>query len=315
MYFSMTAIDRALRSNIKLRHLQLLVALDEYRHLGRTAESLSVSQSAVSKMLAEVEDMLDLSLFDRSRRGTEPTVAGITMLRFARSVLADYERARDEVAALEQGASGRVRIGAMAAATPALLAPAVARIKATTPAATIAIEEGDLTRLLPRLRQGELDLYVGRLEPGYAAPDLLTEALYHDPMLLVVHPQHPLLRRSRLGWSALKKFRWVVPPLWASMRVKLEQQFFRHGLVSAQDLVESASFLVQLTWVRDQQAVALMAASMAQHWVHQGLLAVLPLAFDAEVPPVGLITLRNRPLGALGQRLVDELRTVRHTAH
>ena len=59
----MAHIDRAFRSNIKLRHLQLLVALDEFRHLGRTAEFLSVSQPAVSKVLAEVEKMLGMTLF------------------------------------------------------------------------------------------------------------------------------------------------------------------------------------------------------------------------------------------------------------
>lgn len=105
----MAHIDRALRSNIKLRHLQLLVALDEFRHLGRTAEFLSVSQPAVSKMLGEIEDMLDLQLFDRSRRGTEPTQAGHSLVQFARSVLANYERTRDEISAIERGVAGRTR--------------------------------------------------------------------------------------------------------------------------------------------------------------------------------------------------------------
>ena len=304
----MRHIDRALRSNIKLRHLQLLVALDEYRHLGRTAEFLSVTQPAVSKMLGEVEEMLGLQLFDRSRRGSEPTAAGVTMLRFARGVLADYERVRDEVNTIQNGVAGRVRVGAMVAALPTLLAPAVERIKAEAPAATISIEEGDLTRLLPRLRLGELDLYVGRLEPGYAAPDLLTEPLYDDCMQLVVCPGHPLAGSSSIGWKQLTECRFVVPPVWASMRVKLEQQFFRHGLIPAKDVVESASFLVQLSFVREQGAIALMAASVARHFADQGLIHVLPLAFEADVPPVGLITIRNRPMTAITTRLVEQLR-------
>lgn len=307
-YKSLPHIDRALRSNIKLRHLQLLVALDEYRHLGRTAEFLSVTQPAVSKMLGEVEEMLGLKLFDRSRRGSEPTAAGVALLRFARSVLADYERARDEINTLQNGIAGRVRVGAMVAALPTLLAPAVERIKAQAPAAVVAIEEGDLTRLLPKLRLGELDLYVGRLEPGYAAPDLLTEPLYDDRMQLVICPGHSLLGMPSMGWHQLTECRFVVPPVWASMRVKLEQQFFRYGLVPAKDVIESASFLVQLAFVREQQAIALMAASVAQHFARQGLVEVLPLAFEADVPPVGLITIRNRPLTTLATRLVEQLR-------
>ncbi|HRM92388.1 MAG TPA: LysR family transcriptional regulator, partial [Alicycliphilus sp.] len=83
----MALIDRVLRSNLKLRHLQMLVALDQFRHLGRTAEFLSLTQPAVSKTLAEIESMFGLPLFERSTRGTEPTAAGASVVRFARLVL------------------------------------------------------------------------------------------------------------------------------------------------------------------------------------------------------------------------------------
>ena len=106
----MTQIDRVLRSNLKLRHLQLLVALDDFRHLGRAAEFLSMTQPAVSKSLAEIERMFELDLFLRSTRGTEPTPYGTAVLRFARSVLSDFGRTRDEIAAVASGAAGRTSV-------------------------------------------------------------------------------------------------------------------------------------------------------------------------------------------------------------
>ncbi|RYF76209.1 MAG: LysR family transcriptional regulator, partial [Comamonadaceae bacterium] len=153
----MANLDRVFRSNLKLRHLQLVVALDEFRHLGRTAEFLSVSQPAVSRMLVEVENMLALKLFDRSPRGTVPTEGGQAVLRFARGVLAQYERTREELDAALSGAAGKTRVGAMAVTIPVLLADAVQALKARYPRATVLVEEGDLTRLLPKLRLGELD--------------------------------------------------------------------------------------------------------------------------------------------------------------
>src|ERR1041385_7674353 len=108
----MADIDRVLRSNLKLRHLQLLVALDQFRHLGRAAEFLSVTQPAVSKTLAEIERMFGLDLFVRSTRGTEPTAYGKTVARFARSVLADYGRTQEEIAAVASGGTGRTSVGA-----------------------------------------------------------------------------------------------------------------------------------------------------------------------------------------------------------
>ncbi len=306
----MSQLDRALRSNIKLRHLQLLVALDEFRHLGRTAEFLSVTQPAVSKMLGEVEEMLGQQLFDRSRRGTEPTLAGQSLVRFARSVLANYERTREEINALGQGLGGRLRVGVMVVALPTLLAPAVAQLKSTSTSASVLVEEGDLSRLLPKLRLGELDLFVGRLEPGYAAPDLLTEALYQEPMVMVARPGHPLTRRKHISWQDLSSLRFVVPPPWASLRVKLEQQFLRMGLEPPHDVVESASFLAQISFVRDQGAIALMARSVADYFAEQGFVQPLELLVPFDLPPVGLIVVRDRPLTPVTQRLVQHIREI-----
>ncbi|MFM9899767.1 MAG: LysR substrate-binding domain-containing protein [Polaromonas sp.] len=304
----MAHIDRVLRSNIKLRHLQLMVALDEFRHLGRTAEFMGVSQPAVSKMLTEVENMFDLVLFDRSTRGTEPTTSGQAIVRFARSVLAEYERTRDEITAVASGAAGRTRVGAMVVAMPVLLTGAVQRLKERSARATVQVDEGDLTHLLPKLRLGELDLFVGRLEPGYAAPDLVTEALFNEPMVVVVKPGHALTQKAQPTWADLAAMPCVLPPPWASLRVKIEQTFYRFGLNPPVDLVETSSFLALSMFVQQRDAVGFMARSVAQHFQQAGWLSVLPLDVPIELPPIGLITLRGRRLTPSSEQLMACLR-------
>jgi DNA-binding transcriptional LysR family regulator len=305
----MSQIDRVLRSNIKLRHLQLLVALDQFRHLGRTAEFLSVSQPAVSRMLGEVENMFGLQLFERSTRGSEPTAGGEAIIRFARSVLAEYERTRDEIAAVQSGAAGRTRVGAMVVATPVLLARAVTALKQQAPQAMVLVEEGDLTLLLPKLRLGELDLFLGRLEPGYAAPDLVAEPLYNEPMVPVVRPAHPLSKKARPSWADLAAMPCVLPPPWASLRVKLEQQFHKHGVHPPADLVETASFLTLLTFLTQRDAAGFMARSVARHFERQGVVQTLALPVRVELPPVGIMTLRGRAASATTAQLLECLRT------
>lgn len=306
----MSQIDRVLRSNLKLRHLQMLVALDQFRHLGRAAEFLSVTQPAVSKTLAEIERMFGLALFERSTRGTEPTPYGDSVVRFARSVLADYDRTRDELAAVASGASGRTSLGSMVVSLPVLVAPAVELLKRRSELTTVLVEEGDLTRLLPKLRMGELDLFVGRLEPGYAAPDLDTEPLYAEPMVAVVHPGHALADKRRLSWADLAAVPCVMPPPWASLRVKLDQMFLRDDLHPPRDIIESASFLGQLSFLQQRRAVAFMARSVARHFEQQGWLKVLAIAVPIDLPAVGLITMRGRRPTPSTEQLIDCLRTV-----
>ncbi|MBP6817196.1 MAG: LysR family transcriptional regulator [Burkholderiaceae bacterium] len=306
----MSRIDRAIRSNIKLRHLQLLVALDQFRHLGRAAEFLSLTQPAVSKTLAELESLFGVRLFDRSTRGTEPTAYGDSVVRFARTVLAGYQRTREEIASMASGAAGRTSVGAMVVALPLMLGQAIDRLKARSPLTTVLVEEGDLTRLLPRLRLGELELFIGRLEPGYAAPDLDTEVLFNEPMSIVVAPDHPLAAVARPAWKALAALPWVMPPPWASLRVKLEQVFLAKGLQPPGDTVETASFLALHTVVRSRGAAALMARSVARHFERERLVRVLPVRVPVELPPVGIITMRGRRNSPSADRLIECLRAV-----
>ena len=181
----------------------------------------------------------------------------------------------------------------MVVATPALLAGAVAQLKRASPRTAVLVEEGDLSRLLPRLRVGELDFIVGRLEPGYAAPDLETEALYDEAMRVVVAPEHALARRRSIQWSDLAQWPWVVPPAWASSRLKLNQLFYMHGLQPPADIVETASFLVTLTFLRQRRCVGFVAQEVAAFMAREKLARALRVEVSIELPPVGLIRLRG----------------------
>lgn len=306
----MNGIDRVLRSNLKLKHLQLLVALDQLRHLGKTAEFLAITQPAVSKTLAEIERLFDLTLFKRSTRGTEPTAYGESVVRFAKSVLSEFERTKEDLEATATGASGKTNVGAMVVAMPTLLSPAIQRLKQASEKTRVMVEEGDLTRLLPRLRRGELDLLVGRLEPGYAAPDLHTEALYQDPMCLVVQRDHALSKKRKVAWSELTQWPWVLPPPWASSRTKLVQIFHQHGLNPPTNLVESASFLAILNAVTEQQAIGFVAQEVGLHFAKKRLFKILPMPLQLDLPPIGLITLREQEPSQATQQLMAHLRHV-----
>ena len=138
----------------------------------------------------------------------------------------------------------------------------------------------------------------------------VTESLYNEPMQAVVATDHPLAAKARVGWADLAQLPCVLPPPWASLRVKLEQQFYRDGLQPPADVIESASFLAQVTFIRGRNAVGFMAASVARHFESEGLVRRLRLEVPVELPPVGLIVMRARPLTPVTEQLVKCLRQV-----
>lgn len=230
---------------------------------------------------------------------------GEVVVAFAGKVLADYAKAQVDLEAASVGSAGRVNVGAMVTAIPTVLVPAVANMKLKVPRATVLIEEGDLKSLLPRLRIGELDVVVGRLEPAYAAPDLLMAPLYADPSCCVVHSTNPIATRNRVTWSELAVCSWVMPQPWATLRSKIEELFRTIGQPMPSDTLETSSFLTMLSILRTRSAVALMPYSVAHTFESEGLIKIVPVAIPFEMAPVGIISVAARSVSPTGQLLLD----------
>lgn len=101
------------RTRLKTSQLLLVVALAEEGNIHRAAEALNMTQPAASKLLRELEEMLEAVLFERLPRGVRPTLYGDALIRYARAVLGSLEQAQDELAALKAGRLGHVTVGAI----------------------------------------------------------------------------------------------------------------------------------------------------------------------------------------------------------
>ena len=122
---------------------------------------------------------------------------------------------------------------------------------------------------------------------------------------LVVAPGHALAQCPRVVWQDLHGLPWVLPPAWASSRVKLAQQFYRRGLNPPADVIETASHLATFTWLQQRGAVAFVAHAVALQAQAQGQARVLALRVPMELPQVGLILLRGRMRSPACLQLLD----------
>ncbi|GAB3494790.1 LysR substrate-binding domain-containing protein [Curvibacter fontanus] len=292
----MAQLDWYIRANLKPRHLQLLVALDDLRHLGQVAASLNITQPAVSLALGELERGLGFKLFDRTARGVQPNVYGVCLINHAREMLRTLAKARDDLRALRSGASGKTTLGALPAMTPALVPKALLRLKQQAPLTTVEVFEGAIETLLPELRRGHVDLIVGRLPPRHQADDLAELPLFEQASTVVVGRQHPLAQRRDLSWEDLADQPWVLPPPGSLPREPLETAFQTHGLAIPSNCIETLSVHVIATYLQDAPAVGLLSLSVAKHYSDLGQLVMLPLNLPDVLRPIGLVWSRQRPL-------------------
>ena len=310
----MAQLDWYIRANLKPRHLQLLVALDDLRHLSRVAISLHVSQPAVSLALAEIEKGLGIKLFDRTPRGVVPNSYGECLVRHARVVLSALAKARDELHSLQTGASGKVAVGALPAVTPGLIPQALLLLKRSTPQTRVLVQEGPMEALLPELRRGTLDMVVGRLAHGEATGDLEDEPLDVGTLALVVAHKHPLARRKRMQWSEVADYPWVLPPVGSLQREPLEYALQQNGCSLPTDFIETLSVHVVVGYLQDTDAIGLLSWVAAQHYIRMGLLARLPLALPDPQRPIGMMWMRHKPAAPATLTFQDCLRQAAQSA-
>jgi DNA-binding transcriptional LysR family regulator len=298
-------IDTYWRASLKLRHLRLLIALDEHRHVSRVAALLHLSQPAVSKALAEIEDGVGLKLFERTPRGITPTAYGECLIQHARRIDIDLSRARDGLKSLASGTSGTVAIGSLPAAAAVLLPRALVMFRQQLPDASAVIREGSFETLLPELRARKIHLVLGTLMPSRSYRDLDEKVLGTKPLTLVARKGHPLARRKTLAWRDLRGQQWVLPTMGSPMRQPLEEEFLAQGLELPAHCIETTSTQLVRTYVAMTDALAFMPSDAAYYFEETGLLRALPLHLHGLVKPTGVIWSRDFPLPPAVRRFVE----------
>src|SRR5271167_2333275 len=186
---------------LRLRNLQMLLSLAQTQNISRSAAALNTTQPGLSKWLKELEADIGLPLFERHARGLRPTPYGEALIAHARRIDAHLDGAREDMAAMRSGGSGRVVIGASGASASDTVPLAVFKLTQRLPQASIKLFESTTDRLLGLLGDGDLDVIVGRASRNLPDPDIRSETLYLEPLHFVARPRHPLFSKSRIEWD------------------------------------------------------------------------------------------------------------------
>jgi len=289
-------LGRYIQSQLKVRHLEMLVALNDLGGLGKVAAHLHVTQPAVSKTLAAMEEGMGLALFERTPRGLVATDTGECLVRHARLVLGELREARHNVYTLLEGRMVRTSIGILPAAAPSIMPAFIAELESRAPEVMIAVREGSADRLLTRLRAGAIDFAVSFLPEKQPDAHLAMDTLVDDGMVAVVRAGHPLEQYRAPTWTDLMDYPLVLPPQSTFTRNMIDSFWDTLGLTLPPHQVESLSIMTNVGILQATDSVALFLRSVAQHFAALGLLSILPLDFSPIRIRLGLLWRTDREL-------------------
>lgn len=173
---------------IRLRHLHTFVAVAQQGTLGRAAETLNLSQPALSKTLNELEQLTGTRLFERGRLGAQLTVPGEQFLTHAVKVLDALNTAGQALNRKEDASADVVRVGALPTAALGILPAAIGRFHQQQKSTSLQVATMNNTMLLAGLKSGEIDLGIGRMSDPELMGGLNYELLFLESLKLVVRP-------------------------------------------------------------------------------------------------------------------------------
>ncbi|MEM5275120.1 LysR substrate-binding domain-containing protein [Cupriavidus taiwanensis] len=294
---------------LRVKQLQLLIALDEHASLHQAAAAMAMTQSAASKSLQELESMLEASLFERSRRGMRPNAFGHCVIRHARQLVADLGAMCDEVAGIRAGSGGRVAVGTIMGAVPEVLVPALAQLRQAHPELALEVIEDTSRRLLELLDDGHLDLVIGRSLVSDEPARYHYHALGDEQVAVVVGRSHPAPRTAAMGFAGLAGYRWITYAGHMPMHALLQRELDLAGMGFPANAVSTSSAFVTVAMLQgDPRLVSLLPAGVAAMFERQKMLRILPVRLQSRQQTFGIVTRRGGGLSAAARQLVAILK-------
>jgi len=294
-------------SRVKFRHLQCFLAVAQFGSVQKAAESLSVTQPAVSKTIAELEAVLGVKLFERGRHGAVPTHEGQLFMPHASACVSALRQGVELLARDDGAATATVDIGVLPTVATALVPPVLRAFSAQWPRAIVRLTTASNAELLERLKAGEISFAVGRLADPERMVGLSFEQLYSEPLVVVVRAGHPLHDGAGLP-ARLADFPLVLPPFGTLIRQAADGLLAAWGAAPMSSFVEMLSVSVGRALALENDAVWFVPSGVVEYDLRHGALVRLPLPSAGSEEPVGLILRTDTQPSVAGRALIDAVR-------
>lgn len=302
----MARAPNLLRTRLRMSQIELLAAMADGATLTAAAKAVSLTQPAASRLLNALEADLGMKLFERDGRSLAPTAAGRKLVRKAREITAEFDRTQRELEAISSGVTGLVGVGASVSACYSLLPNAISLLHLEAPDVSINIHEGSMEELIRYLREGRIDVLVGRFEDATTLEDIVIESLHLPPAMIVCHPQHRLLREKKPSWEMLLEEAWILPESGTPMRIAVESLFRTMG-ARPSSWIESSAIPTNIRLLNKFDLIWVLSQDVAEYFRGLGALAILPGVELVSPGPFSLGYSKHRQLSAAAGRMRDTL--------
>ncbi len=298
---------------LKLRDLHIFFTAVQRGSMAKAAQTLGVTQPAVSKVIAELEHTLGVRLLDRSARGVEPTKYGRALLTRSNAAFDELRQSVRDIEFLSDPAVGEVRIGCQETFAAAILPSVIHRFSQSYPRVVLHVEQlGSLAAESSALRERTIDmgmfLLVKPHDDKHFADDLNVEVLFHEQLVIVAGSQSRWARRRKIDLAELVDEPWVLTESDTLSYSRVAEAFAGRGHGVPKKLLQTISSHLRVSLAASGSHITTLPNSTLRVYGDRFSLKALPIEFPVQSWPAVIVTLKNRTLSPAVERFIQHIR-------
>jgi DNA-binding transcriptional LysR family regulator len=288
-----------------LQKLRAFVAVAREGNVTRAAKQLSLSQPALSKQLAELEEALSAVLFDRLPRGMRLTAAGELLLRHAERIYAAERAAESEIAELNGLRMGRLSIGASTTIGSYLIPSVFGAFQRAHPEVRLELEIANTAAIQALVSDGRIDL--GLTEGNVPSEQFAVEIVHYDELVAVANCEHPLLKKRKVFAAELAETPFICRERGSGSREVIEAALSERGVYITPAMALGSTEAIKNA-VAAGLGVAILSRLTVELELRAGCLAVLELRDFSLRRALHMVELRGKHRGPAVEGFVSKLR-------
>jgi len=272
----------------RLRHVEALVRISELGSVKRAAQALGMTQPSASHLLADLEKLLDATLFHRHARGMAPTPIALALLPYARRILESVHACAEVTSAMTTKADSVVRVAAITSAVSGVLAHVLPPFSRQHPSIWLNVLETDVREIGELIAQDGIDLALCR-EPAIVPEGWSFTPVLQDRYIIAAGPGHPLARRRAIALDRLMQETWIVVPAPSTPRQAFDRLIAHTGASPEVKPVGTRSQTIVSAFLQQERLVTVLPKSMVQHALDRRQLVQLDAALPLPCEPLGIL--------------------------
>lgn len=279
--------------DISYKRLASFIALYESRDISAAADRLGITRAAVYNSVRQLEELLDIELFQRELNAVTRTTFSTILARHIKLAFSEIRHAVEDIASINGVTRGSVTIGTLPYTRSILTPRAINRLLDQHPQLDVSTVDGPYALLEASLRSGDLDFIVGAIRDTDQSKNLTTQILFRDRLAVIARKGHPLEAKENVSLTDLHNYAWVLPNQNTPSRQLFLEVLKNNNLRPPQQSVETSSLSTVRGLLSESDRIGWLSEHQIFYDKKYGILTALPIELKDTYRPIG-VTMRAK---------------------